>query len=174
MSDEWVWYGGAASVDFVNTRRRRHADPVEYLMTPDDLARWLVAAGLCDDPGPIDVALLAAARDLREAIDASLTTRPHHAPTAMINSWLAAPRLELHDGVLVLAESGDARHALQRLALDAAHLLTGPDKDRIRICPGPKCGGRFLDRSAGRRRWCSMAVCGNRAKAAKHRAGRPD
>jgi len=170
MKNEWVWYGGATSVDFVNTRRRRHADPVDYLGSPEDLARWLRAAKLSEDPGPIDGELLTQARELRDAIDALLTGPATQPSIATLNAWLAAPRLELQDGVPALAEPGDARHALQRLTLDAVHLLTGPDRDRVRICPGPKCGGRFLDRSGGRRRWCSMAVCGNRAKAAKHRA----
>jgi predicted RNA-binding Zn ribbon-like protein len=34
---------------------------------------------------------------------------------------------------------------------------------RVRICPGDDCGWLFLD-STGRRRWCSMEVCGSRAK----------
>ena len=35
------------------------------------------------------------------------------------------------------------------------------------------CSARFYDRSpAGRRRWCSMALCGNVAKARRHRARR--
>ena len=43
----------------------------------------------------------------------------------------------------------------------------------IRGCEGPVCTLLFLDRTkAHGRRWCSMAVCGNRAKAAAHRARR--
>ena len=56
------------------------------------------------------------------------------------------------------------------IAADAAELLGTDLRERLRICPGPGCRGRFLDDSpAGRRRWCSMAVCGNRNKAAMHR-----
>jgi predicted RNA-binding Zn ribbon-like protein len=41
----------------------------------------------------------------------------------------------------------------------------------VRRCEGPTCTLWFLDVSKGHaRRWCSMAVCGNRAKAAAHRA----
>jgi predicted RNA-binding Zn ribbon-like protein len=45
----------------------------------------------------------------------------------------------------------------------------------VRHCEGQGCTLWFLDVSKGHgRRWCSMAVCGNRAKAAAHRArGRP-
>jgi predicted RNA-binding Zn ribbon-like protein len=43
----------------------------------------------------------------------------------------------------------------------------------IRECEGSVCSLLFLDRTkAHGRRWCSMALCGNRAKAAAHRARR--
>ncbi|HET7305552.1 MAG TPA: CGNR zinc finger domain-containing protein [Segeticoccus sp.] len=34
-------------------------------------------------------------------------------------------------------------------------------------CPGDDCGWLFLN-PGGRRRWCSMSPCGNRAKVAAH------
>ncbi|WP_232524336.1 CGNR zinc finger domain-containing protein [Nocardiopsis gilva] len=41
--------------------------------------------------------------------------------------------------------------------------------DRIRRCEGDHCVLYFFDTSRnGTRRWCSMAVCGNRAKAQRH------
>jgi len=46
----------------------------------------------------------------------------------------------------------------------AAQLVTSDQRRRVRACPGTGCGWLFLDRS-GRRRWCTMATCGNRAKA---------
>lgn len=43
--------------------------------------------------------------------------------------------------------------------------------DRIRLCAGPVCVLHFYDISRnGSRRWCSMAACGNRDKAARHYA----
>lgn len=55
---------------------------------------------------------------------------------------------------------------------DAAELLVGQDPARMGLCAGPTCERLFLDRSkAGRRRWCRMETCGNRAKARRH-AGR--
>jgi predicted RNA-binding Zn ribbon-like protein len=43
--------------------------------------------------------------------------------------------------------------------------------DRFRICANDGCRWVFHDESrAGRRRWCDMSSCGNRAKAARHRA----
>src|SRR3712207_5787120 len=45
--------------------------------------------------------------------------------------------------------------------------------DRYRICANDGCRWVFYDESrAGRRRWCAMSSCGNRAKAARRRARR--
>jgi predicted RNA-binding Zn ribbon-like protein len=50
-------------------------------------------------------------------------------------------------------------------------LVCQKDFTLVRRCEGPTCTLWFLDISKGHaRRWCSMAVCGNRAKAAAHRA----
>jgi predicted RNA-binding Zn ribbon-like protein len=50
-------------------------------------------------------------------------------------------------------------------------LVCQKDFTLVRRCEGPTCTLWFLDVSKGHaRRWCSMAVCGNRAKAAAHRA----
>ena len=48
----------------------------------------------------------------------------------------------------------------------AGDLLTGARLDKVKRCANPECGWLFLDDSrAGKRRWCSMTSCGNRAKA---------
>jgi predicted RNA-binding Zn ribbon-like protein len=50
-------------------------------------------------------------------------------------------------------------------------LVCQKDLTFVRKCEGPTCTLWFLDVSKSHgRRWCSMAVCGNRAKAAAHRA----
>ncbi len=56
---------------------------------------------------------------------------------------------------------------LDALLVSVGELLSSQDLARVRSCPGSGCGWLFLDRS-GRRRWCRMAVCGNRAKQARH------
>ncbi len=62
---------------------------------------------------------------------------------------------------------------LQPIAEAAADLICNQDFRLIRSCEGSGCTLLFLDRSkAHARRWCSMAVCGNRAKAAASRARR--
>lgn len=57
---------------------------------------------------------------------------------------------------------------LDGLLLAVADLLVSDDVRRVRSCPGHGCGWLFLD-PTGRRRWCQMAVCGNRAKQARIR-----
>ena len=58
---------------------------------------------------------------------------------------------------------------LQPIALSAARIVTEANPTRIRQCASGDCMYWFLDTSkSGRRKWCSMSRCGNRAKAAKH------
>ena len=58
---------------------------------------------------------------------------------------------------------------LQPIALSAARIVTEVNPTRIRQCASSNCMYWFLDTSkSGRRRWCSMSRCGNRAKVAKH------
>ncbi len=60
---------------------------------------------------------------------------------------------------------------LQPLAEAIADLVCNEDFRLIRACEGKGCVLLFLDKTKSHaRRWCSMALCGNRAKAAAHRA----
>jgi len=60
---------------------------------------------------------------------------------------------------------------LQPLAEAVGDCVCQADFERVRNCEGPTCTLWFLDVSKNHtRRWCTMAVCGNRAKAAAHRA----
>jgi predicted RNA-binding Zn ribbon-like protein len=56
------------------------------------------------------------------------------------------------------------------LARSLADLVCTEDFTYLKACEGPECTLLFVDRTRGRgRRWCNMAVCGNRAKQAAHR-----
>ncbi len=56
---------------------------------------------------------------------------------------------------------------LAAVARSAAEIIVEGTQARVRICANPVCGLFFSDRSrTHRRRWCSMAVCGNRNKVA--------
>ncbi|RWA61662.1 ABATE domain-containing protein [Mesorhizobium sp.] len=51
-----------------------------------------------------------------------------------------------------------------------AELVCTEDFSHVKACEGPACTLLFIDHTRGyRRRWCSMALCGNRAKQAAHR-----
>jgi predicted RNA-binding Zn ribbon-like protein len=54
------------------------------------------------------------------------------------------------------------------LARAAAVFLDGPDRDRLRACPAPRCIRYFLPEHA-RQQWCKPS-CGNRARVARHHA----
>jgi predicted RNA-binding Zn ribbon-like protein len=63
--------------------------------------------------------------------------------------------------------SGPCSAALAVVARDAVDLLASEKLARVRECAAANCSLLFLDESrAGRRRWCAMTRCGNRAKAA--------
>ena len=61
--------------------------------------------------------------------------------------------------------------ALARLTEPLVLELTEGHPERIKTCASDTCDWIFYDASrTSRRRWCDMATCGNRAKAARHRA----
>jgi predicted RNA-binding Zn ribbon-like protein len=185
-SGYWYWLGGRPALDLVNTLRERWRRRVETLVTTDDLAGWLVQAGLLVKPMPVRRAVLEEARELREAIDAGVRAAvAGEAASAeavrMIDGWLvhAGSRLSLAlvGGEPTLGERPAAdspRRAVGTVALDAATMLGLPEqRARVRICAAETCSARFYDRSpAGGRRWCSMRTCGNVAKARRHRERR--
>jgi predicted RNA-binding Zn ribbon-like protein len=52
----------------------------------------------------------------------------------------------------------------------AADALVQEELPRVHRCANPRCSRVFFDASRnGKRRWCDMSSCGNRAKAARHR-----
>jgi predicted RNA-binding Zn ribbon-like protein len=65
------------------------------------------------------------------------------------------------------------RSLLSSVARDAIDVFGGPRSARLKRCEGSRCSLLFVDTSrSGRRRWCSMERCGNRAKVAAHRRRR--
>jgi predicted RNA-binding Zn ribbon-like protein len=181
----WYWLGGRPALNLVNTLRERWRRQVETLVSPRDLGMWLVRAELLPEPPRVTRALLDDARELREAIDLCVAAvvaggAVPRGAIGQIDGWLvdagARPRLAVGgDGRPRLAErepTEPARAAVAAIALDAARMLgTEFQAQRVRICASETCSARFYDRSpAAQRRWCSMALCGNEAKARRHRA----
>jgi predicted RNA-binding Zn ribbon-like protein len=113
---------------------------------------------------------------LRAAVRALLEVEePEPADVERLNTLLATQRGALHldpedrHTVRLVAPDADAQ---LRLDIAAAVLdVFRHDRRLIRRCANPACVLLFLDVSkSGRRRWCDMATCGNRAKAAAHAA----
>jgi predicted RNA-binding Zn ribbon-like protein len=165
--------GGRAALNFVGTLGKRGTADLERLRTADDLARWADEAGL----GRIAAtdADLEAARILRESLYGLVLATLGRAPVrsadvAIINEWAArethVPALALQSGTLQRNDPAPTASAvLAAVARDAIDLLTGPDVALIRDCEDPTCTLLFVDTSRShRRRWCSMNICGARAK----------
>ncbi|SNS66999.1 Conserved protein containing a Zn-ribbon-like motif, possibly RNA-binding [Streptosporangium subroseum] len=164
---------------FTATVGSRRADPFERLTTPARLDLWLDANGLRLGSKTARAADLVAAHELREAI--------HRAGKAIANNQKPAPAdidtineavrqgrayLELGDGNARWRSDGPAPigDALALIAENAIQVLGGQDRQRVKTCEGPDCGGLYLDTSrGGNRRWCSMNTCGNKAKKAAMR-----
>jgi predicted RNA-binding Zn ribbon-like protein len=173
--------GGRACLDLTATGGGRRA---ERLRTPQDLASWLVGAGLADELPAASRRDLAHARTLREAVYQAIKRQmagqpPGPGHLAIINNWAGRPPprtwLEAEDGQLrARHDATTAASLVAGVARDAVDLLGGRLAGRIRECSAEDCTLLFLDTSrAGRRRWCSMATCGARAKMATYRARRP-
>lgn len=123
----------------------------------------------------------ALALELRSTIRAMLAAIEAREP--MRNAWVEAVNRVLARGAghealvpadrgwrLRFVRTGDAPlGALVPVARSAAALVAeGPDAP-VRTCGNPPCVLHFYDDSrTGQRRWCSMAVCGNRMKVAAH------
>jgi predicted RNA-binding Zn ribbon-like protein len=66
-----------------------------------------------------------------------------------------------------IAREGGLDWLLAAVARSAAEIISEGEKARLRVCANPSCGLFFCDKSrTRRRRWCSMATCGNRHKVA--------
>jgi predicted RNA-binding Zn ribbon-like protein len=178
------------SFDFLNTTEWENGFLDDHFRSFGDAADWLLERGIVHrwraatsrPTGPAADEALARIRSvraaLREVSDAVVHGRPADpAALAEVNRALQArERIELvpaADGVSVgHSHVGDPiDDALARLAEPLVDEIRAGHADRVRICANDTCRWIFYDESrAGRRRWCDMASCGNRAKAARHRA----
>jgi predicted RNA-binding Zn ribbon-like protein len=157
---------------FVNTRDVEAG--TDALATPRELARWLREAGLLAAGDAVGDADLGNAREVREALRTALAAN-HDAAVipddALATMNAAAGRAGLSVEFAVdhrwhyapTASGADAAvGALLAIALDAMAERTWP---RLKICRNDACRWAFYDHSrACTGKWCSMRVCGNRAK----------
>jgi predicted RNA-binding Zn ribbon-like protein len=166
--DGFRFRGGHVALDLAATLAGRFKEqPRELLSQPADLDRWLVSSGLALRSPRATHEDVNVARDLREVIYALASAGGGTAAIETLNSIAALPAARPR---LIafgkLARQGSAKELLATIACEAVELFGGPDHQRIRQCEGDGCALLFLDLSRmGRRRWCSMQGCGNRAKA---------
>jgi len=195
---EFYFESGVLALDFISTRSGTNTAVVDRIGTPRDLVDWLNAAeitsersieGLRSSP-PAARMLLRDALWLRDAISTLVSARSIDAapPPITIDTLNRVLRASRRSTALTEVPAGDEparglpQYAISEeehgpvelaplypIALSAAKLAIDADPKRLRRCFAETCGRWFLDTSkGGRRRWCSMTTCGNRAKAVKY------
>jgi predicted RNA-binding Zn ribbon-like protein len=185
--------GGDLCLDFANTWGDRGRPDTDGLQTYAQLLVFARQTGLLDLQAEVELAAQAqaeasgasaaiqAARNLREALYGIFSARAHD--RGIPGQALECLNRALQEALpnLCLSLQGEAlvwhwqrggralTSPLWPIARAAADLLTGESAAPVRECGGAACTWLFLDHSRGRsRRWCSMASCGNRAKARRH------
>ena len=180
---EPILVGDHPALDFLNTVARVDEKLVDSLQSDRDVLLWLARVGWPVESDTADLrpsSLLQAARALREVIRSLVEKRKagkRFDPDAL-NAFLAEARsfmklAQKKDGSLQLTRKWKQRTAgeiLAPLAESAAYLLANGDFNLIRRCESDACVLWFCDRTKSHhRRWCSMALCGNRHKVAAFR-----
>jgi predicted RNA-binding Zn ribbon-like protein len=182
--------GNNLSVDFVNTWIRENGAPKELLESFEDLIAWAARADLSDlsqakallqDWGgrPKAAQVLKFALNFRETLremvlDAERGAVIKSAAIKAINMVMKAEngyaevvRTEVGFEKRFRADFSDPGRLLAPIAEAAADLLCYGDLAYLKKCEGADCVLHFYDTTKNHsRRWCSMAACGNRAKAA--------
>jgi predicted RNA-binding Zn ribbon-like protein len=186
---EFDYSSGSLCLDLANTWGDRSDPAKDVLNDYGDLLNWAHGAGLIGDRERSELEKLAhrevdrsisvfrGALDLRELVFHLCSTtaaggNPSPRRVAALNTALqTVPKQQLCCGGECCewewpAGKADLRQILWPVIQAAADLVTSPDAARIRECGAPDCNWLFLDHSrGGRRKWCDMSTCGNRAKA---------
>lgn len=174
---------GHPALEFCNTWAgwtdpERHGS--EWLADYDRFVVWAEFAGLLTPAvaqrlrGRTEEAVMTRARALRHALygillrhrDAEFDVLAEEAEEANHLTRLVDDGQKVH---FALPDTDDPLLPLRSVALSAVDILGRPERESVRACPGEGCGWLFLD-PRGRRVWCSMAACGNRAKVRAHAA----
>ncbi|MBV8638413.1 MAG: ABATE domain-containing protein [Candidatus Eremiobacteraeota bacterium] len=195
MTDERpepFFIAGAAGLDFLNSVATPIDVPVEWLASGNDLLRWLEKAALIPShaarelrknalPGELDT-VATQARELREWFRAFvLAHKGKPLAAGAVRELEPLNRLLARDEQYGEVVANPLRLERRRrwrspdallfpIATALAELLSEVDFADVKACEGAQCSLLYVDRTRTRgRRWCSMAVCGNRSKQAAHR-----
>ena len=134
---------------------------LDALDTVDGWGAWLSAQGLDGSFGREGRHHLSAARELRDDLRALASGRR----SGQVRQVGIQVTLTVDGGVELSAQT-----AVGLIAAAAAKVAIEGRLDRVKICPADDCRWAFYDTSRNHsRQWCSMEVCGNRAKARAHR-----
>jgi predicted RNA-binding Zn ribbon-like protein len=194
-----LFLAGAAGLDFLNSVATPMAGMrIDWLDNGVGLLGWLKQAHLVPAetldalyaqamPGELD-RVAEQARDLREWFRTFVQERKGRPISAEhLRALDPLNRLLQRDEAfsqIVISEDGKAEPlALQTtrrwrspeslllpIGQALARLVCDEDFSDVKACEGADCTLMFVDHTRGRkRRWCSMAICGNRTKAAIHR-----
>jgi len=150
----------------------------DLFATPEALAGWLANRGLL----PAGTSLRARDRTraiaVREGLRGLAAGNNDASPQAAAASLADVNRAAAGARVEVLLEAHGPRFVANGAGLDRALgvvlAITGTAMldgtwQRLKTCPGHHCGWAFYDHSRNQTgRWCSMSVCGGRAKARAH------
>ena len=188
----FLFVGNHPTLDFLNTRPVQDGKPMELLPDLSALLRWFQAAGLLSarDASRLQREwgkslparrTVEALRGFRERLRKELLAWEQGrglppSVEAELNRLMAAhpmlTRLKAKGGAPATELWFEARQPeslFAPLAYNAAALFAHVDRNRVRRCG--KCVLHFYDTSKkGTRRWCSMRLCGNRAKVAAYAA----
>ncbi len=163
--------------DFVNTEIPDFGH--DDLATPAQLGTWLESRGLLEPDDAVGADLFVAARELRDVLRTltllnTIGEAPDEALRTRFDAALAevALRPELGpDSTVVLSPAGAG--ASRALGAIAAVVVAGQASGswrRMKACRKDGCGWLFFDASRNcSSSWCSMSVCGNRAKTTAYR-----
>lgn len=168
----FVFIGGAPVIDFVNTEVVSDGRRVDLLQTEEDLREWL-AEGLGRDGAPA-VGQLAQVKQLRAQMRAMLLrgkAQKNHleAINEALRRGQGSLAVEKEEGGYRTHFEADSDDPLFLIAAAAADFLSNRDLSLVKSCGGNGCILLFYDETKSHsRRWCSMAGCGNRMKAALH------
>ncbi|MFI1913046.1 CGNR zinc finger domain-containing protein [Nocardia sp. NPDC020380] len=194
MIDPALLLADVSGLDFLNSIATPVDEPVDWIADGEGLLRWLEQAGMVPravldgfrsgtESAALD-AVAAEARELREWFRAFVRARKGPLLTGVdlgeldrLNALLRQDdrfdEIAAGGGALELRSNrrwSSPRSLLMPIAEAMAKLVCEEDFTYVKACEGVRCTLMFADHTRGHaRRWCSMALCGNRAKVAAHR-----